>query len=68
MGNKIILYSTGCPRCNVLKSKLSDKEIEYSEVASVEEMKTLGITEVPILSIDGQMYDFKSAVEWVNKQ
>lgn len=68
MENKVILYSTGCPRCNVLKSKLSDKEIEYSEIASVEEMKTLGITEVPILSIDGQMYDFKSAVEWVNKQ
>lgn len=68
MRNKVILYSTGCPRCNVLKSKLSEKEIEYSEITSVEDMKTLGITEVPILSINGQMHDFKSAVEWVNKQ
>ncbi len=68
MEDKIILYSTGCPRCNVLKSKLSDKEIAYIEITSVEEMKTLGITEVPILSIKGQMLDFKSAVEWVNKQ
>lgn len=68
MRNKVILYSTGCPRCNVLKSKLSEKKIEYSEITSVEDMKTLGITDVPILSINGQMHDFKSAVEWVNKQ
>lgn len=68
MRNKVILYSTGCPRCNVLKSKLSEKKIEYSEITSVEDMKTLGITDVPILSINGQIHDFKSAVEWVNKQ
>lgn len=68
MQDKIILYSTGCPRCNVLKNKLADKAVEYTENNSVEDMTALGITEVPILSINGQMLDFKSAVEWVNKQ
>lgn len=68
MQNKIILYSTGCPRCEVLKSKLADKSILYTENGSVDEMTALGITQVPILSIDGQMYEFKEAVDWINKQ
>ena len=66
--NSIILYSTGCPRCEVLKSKLADKSIPYTENNSVLEMKNLGITELPVLSINGTMLNFKEAVEWVNKQ
>lgn len=68
MQDEIILYSTGCPRCEVLKSKLADKSIAYTENNSVDEMTAIGITQVPILSINGQMHEFKSAVEWVNKQ
>lgn len=68
MQDEIILYSTGCPRCNVLKNKLADKAVTYEENNSVSEMTVLGITDVPILSINGRFYDFKSAVEWVNKQ
>ena len=68
MANKIILYSTDCPRCCVLKNKLSDKKIPYTENNSVDEMISLGITQVPVLDINGDMYDFKEAVEWINKQ
>ena len=62
----IILYSTGCPKCNVLKSKLKDKGIEFVENNSVEEMTRLGITQVPVLSVCGALLDFKNAVIWVN--
>lgn len=65
---KVILYSTGCPRCNVLKNKLNDKGIQYSENNSIEEMTSLGITQVPILGIGNEMLEFKEAVEWVNTQ
>ena len=27
----IILYSTGCPKCKILKKKLEDKNIDYVE-------------------------------------
>lgn len=63
----IILYSTGCPKCKVLKSKLESKNIEFVENNSVEEMTGLGITQVPVLSVGGVMFDFKQAVDWVNK-
>lgn len=62
----IILYSTGCPKCKVLKSKLEDKGIEFVENSSVEEMTELGITQVPVLSVCGVLLDFKNAVTWVN--
>lgn len=62
----IILYSTGCPKCKVLKSKLEEKGIEFVENNSVEEMTELGITQVPVLSVYGALLNFKNAVTWVN--
>lgn len=63
----IILYSTDCPKCKVLKSKLKEKNIEFVENNSVEEMTELGITQVPVLSVCGALLDFKKAVIWVNE-
>ena len=63
----IILYSTGCPKCKVLKRKLEEKGIEFVENNSVEEMTELGITQVPVLSVCGALLDFKKAVTWVNE-
>lgn len=65
---EIILYSTGCPKCEVLKKKLTEKAIPYTESNSVDEMLALGITQVPMLDNNGTLMDFKQAVEWVNKQ
>ena len=62
----ITLYSTGCPKCKILKSKLQEKNIEFVENNSIEEMIELGITQVPVLSVSGVMFDFKKAVTWVN--
>ncbi len=64
----IILYSTGCPRCEVLKKKLAEKSVNYTEITSVEKMLNLGIKEVPMLSVSGSLMNFKNAVEWINNQ
>ena len=62
----IILYSTGCPKCNVLKKKLADRGIIYEEVTDVDAMAELGFESVPILSVDGTLMDFVSANAWLN--
>lgn len=64
----ITLYSTGCPKCKVLKKKLDEKGIEYMVNSSVEEMTALGITQVPVLCVNGKLLQFKQAVDWVNMQ
>lgn len=65
---EVILYSTGCPKCEVLKKKLNSKGVQYTENNSVDEMLALGIMQAPMLGNNGVLMDFKTAVEWVNKQ
>lgn len=65
---EVIFYTTGCPKCKILKKKLDEKNIAYAINDSVAEMLKLGITQVPVLSIDGQLKNFKESVEWVNNQ
>lgn len=67
MEAKIILYSTHCPRCKVLEMKLKQKNIKYEEINDVEQMKAKGFMEAPKLEVDGVVYNFKEAVDWINK-
>lgn len=64
----IILYSTGCPKCNVLKKKLTGKNIEYTENNDIDVMTSLGIDQVPVLSVGGKLMDFAEANKWVNER
>lgn len=63
----IVLYSTGCPKCKILKQKLDNKNVEYRECDSVDEMLEIGITQVPVLSVDGELFPFAAANDWINK-
>ena len=65
----VVLYSTHCPRCNVLEKKLQQKEVDYDEVndtSIIEIMKEKGYLSVPVLEVDGKSMDFKEAVDWIN--
>lgn len=64
----VILYSTGCPRCEVLKSKLASKNIEYKEVTDEEYMLSIGLDEMPVLEVDGNRMNFGEANKWINEQ
>lgn len=66
MQGEIILYSTGCPRCNVIRKKLDAKNISYVVNNSVEDMESLGIANVPVLQVDGELLDFLHANQWIN--
>ena len=62
----VILYSTNCPRCKILKSKLDKKGITYSVVDDVDKMLNMGMTVVPVLEVDGVRMSFKEAINWIN--
>ncbi len=63
---EIILYSTGCPKCNILKEKLEFKKVKYKEVNDVNIIRSMGIMSVPVLVVDGKRYDFASANDYIN--
>lgn len=64
----ITLYSNNCPKCNVLKSKLKAKHIEFKENNSISDMLLLGISQVPYLMVDDKLLNFSEANQWINNQ
>ena len=62
------LYSTHCPKCQILEKKLSQKGIKYTEVNDMQTMLDMGLQSVPWLEVDGQMLDFNQANKWINEQ
>ena len=63
---KVTLYTTGCPKCTILKKKLDDAGIEYNTVTDVDIMQEKGFSTMPMLEVDGEIIDFGKAVKWVN--
>lgn len=59
------LYSTGCPRCNVLEIKLEQANIDYVKSNDTEYLVANGINAVPVLDVDGELLDFMEAIEWI---
>ncbi len=64
----LILYTIGCPKCNILKKKLDTAQIEYKICDDVEAIRNKGYTVLPILEIDDTPYEFGSAIKWVNER
>lgn len=62
------LYTTGCPKCKILKKKLDERGINYTTVTDVKEMISKGLNLMPVLQVGDKMLDFATAIEWVNKQ
>lgn len=67
---QIIIYTTNtCPKCQILKKKLKEKNISFLEETDVNKMLELDILAVPQMKVDnGKLMNFEQAVQWVNKQ
>ena len=66
----IILHTTNCPKCNILKRKLDSKNIQYKENfdIDIDFMKSQGLMTAPILQVDEEYMDFSHANNWINNQ
>ena len=64
---KPILYTTHCPKCNVLTMKLNAANIKYDVCEDTKVMEDKKITYAPMLEVDGQLLDFGQAIKWVGE-
>lgn len=64
--NDVILFSTGCPKCKVLESKLKNKRVNFQKNVDTDTMKKMGLTSVPVLRVNGKLLNFLEANNWVN--
>lgn len=65
---KVILYSTGCPQCNILKEMLQNKNIIFQIEDNVAKMKELGFLSLPMLSVDDKILNFKEAFNFLKNE
>ena len=64
----IILYTTHCPKCKVLETKLNQKKLSYTIVDNVDEITGMGIMSVPVLQVNDDLFSFIEANKWINEQ
>lgn len=64
----VVLYSTGCPKCKILKRKLDEYGIEYETVSDVNAMLELGLSSAPALGVGESLLNFNEAIGWVRNR
>ena len=62
----IVLYSSHCPKCEILKKKLEEQNIEFEENNNIDEMIEKGFISAPMLDVNGEVMDYSKAVKWIN--
>ncbi len=61
----VVLYSTGCPKCNVLETKLRQLGVDFELVDDADVMVEKGFLSAPMLEVDGVAMDFSGALNWI---
>ena len=63
---KVTVYTTHCPKCKAVETKLKSKNIDYIEITDENEMQKLGFQSVPVIDVDGKIMNFSEAINWIN--
>lgn len=66
--DKLIFFSTHCPKCKALEMLLKKKNIEYEEHNNIQEMLKLGLQSAPGLMVNGKIMNFPEAMSWIKEQ
>lgn len=64
---KATLYTTNCPKCRVLETKLKQKNIEFDIVDDENVMIEKGFMEAPMLEVDNNYKNYNESIKWLNE-
>lgn len=62
---QITLYSNGCPKCKILKTRIDEKNITYETCSDANIMISKGFKTVPMLEVDGKVMNYLESVNWL---
>lgn len=62
----MIVYSSNCPKCIILKKKLEQKNINFTESNDFQKLLDVNIKTLPVLEVDNQLLTFNDAVKYVD--
>ena len=64
---RIILYTTHCPMCKMLRLKLDKANVQYEICDDVDLMISKGYKKAPMLEVDGNVMSLKEALTWLEE-
>ena len=68
MKDSIKVYSLpSCGMCKLLKRELDNNSIVYTVCEDTKEMRKMNISNVPVLSINGELFSFKDALRKIKQ-
>lgn len=56
-GKNVILYSTGCTRCGLVKKMLDTHNVSYKEIKDKQIMIEKDFENAPVLEVDGKIIE-----------
>ena len=62
----MIIYSSDCPKCIVLKKKLEQKNITFTECNDFQKLLDANIKTLPVLEVDDKLLTFNDAINYVD--
>ena len=62
----MILYTQSCPKCEVLKKKLLQKNINFETSNDFSKLIENNIDTLPVLEVNGNLLEFPEAITYVN--
>ena len=62
---EVILYSSGCPKCEILKKKLDNSGIDYQYIEDEQLMIDMGFKDAPQLKVDENILNFSQAIKFL---
>lgn len=62
----IKLYTNHCRKCEILTTKLNEKNITFETIDDEEWLRANGYDFMPILEVDGQKLEYIDAVNYIN--
>ena len=65
---KVVLLSTGCPRCKILEMRLKKEGILFDIIDDENKIKEMGFMEVPVLKYGERFMNFKESLDWLSER
>lgn len=62
----MILYTQNCPKCEVLKKKLLQKNIIFETSNDFSKLIENKIDTLPVLEVNGNLLEFPEAITYIN--
>lgn len=63
----VTLYSNDCPNCMALKAELNRANVDYAVCNDIDKMILMGLNELPVLEVNGELMDMNEAIGWIKK-